>query len=513
MRAIVVLGILASSALASGCSCENLRANTQVMATIDAEPGVRDMARQLVVRVYGAPGGQSGVPDTLVQEFPFPVSASDGWPTTVALAPEGRDASRRYRIEAVAQTASGAAIATVRAISGYAEEQTLWLQLLLLDGCIGVTCEDPGQTCIGPDQCGDATIDVEDLMPWARDAGTGDGSVGDGGECDPGACDDRLACTTDYCDENGQCAHTRSAAMCDDDNPCTDDACSGDPTDGPSGCAYVNNTLDCDDGVFCNGLDACTAGECVHAGDPCGDTLECEEAGDRCLGCARDEECPARMEGAYGACVYDSACDEDAIQTRTVRTFGCVDAACEPSDTEETRACSRDTEGAGCGETSYGEWSTCGGFDDACDTTGTESRFRYEATCTEGLCFSVPTTETRPCSRATDDLPCSDGLACNGTDSCQGGFCVGTACMDGGIGCDAGTCFDGVACTVDSCGVSGCLHVPNDALCPPGAACEMVRCDSFAGCVYDRSRCNDGGGPVAFEGGVMTSPDGAIAVE
>ena len=47
------------------------------------------------------------------------------------------------------------------------------------------------------------------------------------------------------------------------------------------------------------------------------------------------------MEGAYGACGYDGACDEDAVQIRTVRTFACVDAACEPSDTEETRACSR----------------------------------------------------------------------------------------------------------------------------------------------------------------------------
>ncbi|AKF11593.1 hypothetical protein [Sandaracinus amylolyticus] len=510
-RALLVLVVVAS-ALATGCSCENMRANTQVMATIDAEPGVRGMARQLVVRVYGAPGGQSGVPDTLVQEFPFPVSASDGWPTTVALAPEGRDPSRRYRIEAVALSTGGAEIATVRAISGYAEEQTLWLQLLLLDGCIGVTCDDPGQTCIGPDQCGDATIDVEDLMPWARDAGVLDGSTVDGGECDPAACDDGLACTSDYCDENGECAHTRSAALCDDDNPCTEDTCSGDPADGPSGCAYVNNTLDCDDGVFCNGLDACSGGECVHAGDPCGASLECEEETDRCLGCARDEDCPARMEGAYGACGYADACDEDATQSRTVRTFTCVDSACEPSDGEETRACSRDTDGTSCGTTTYGEW-LCSGFDDTCDVSGTESRFRYDAVCTDAACASVPTLETQPCSRATDDLPCSDGLGCNGIDSCQGGLCVGEPCMDGGIGCDAGSCSDGVECTIDSCGASGCLHAPNDALCPPGAPCETVRCDALAGCVYDRSRCNDGGGPVLLDGGVMITPDGSIAID
>ena len=376
---VAALGLAAglTSALAAGCSCENLRANTQVMATIDAEPGVRAMARRLVGRVYGAPADQAGVPDVLVQEFPFPVAAAEGWPVTVALAPRDRDPSRRYRLEAIAQTQSGGEVATVRAISGYAEGQTLWLRLLLLDGCIGVTCEDPGQTCIGPEQCEDATVDPEDLPPYEVDAGiSDDGGAGDAGGCSPETCDDGLECTEDSCDAQGRCTHTPRDAMCDDGNPCTDDACTGEGGDA-SGCSYVANTLPCDDGVFCNGLDTCSDGECVHAGDPCGSPLICEEVSGRCLGCTTTADCPGPMEGSFGACTGATACATSGTRSRTMRTFECMVGACVPVDTTESQAC----------------------------------------------------------TRVTDGDACSDGNDCTSPDHCSGGACVGGAnvCMDAGV--------------------------------------------------------------------------------
>ena len=41
---------------------------------------------------------------------------------------------------------------------------------------------------------------------------------------------------------------------CNDGNPCTDDVC-----DGEGGCGAVANTDPCDDGLFCNGAESCSA--------------------------------------------------------------------------------------------------------------------------------------------------------------------------------------------------------------------------------------------------------------
>ncbi len=52
------------------------------------------------------------------------------------------------------------------------------------------------------------------------------------------------------------------------------------------GCTHINNTAACDDSLFCNGTDTCSAGACtVHTGDPCPGTVcnTCQEATDSCF--------------------------------------------------------------------------------------------------------------------------------------------------------------------------------------------------------------------------------------
>jgi hypothetical protein len=39
---------------------------------------------------------------------------------------------------------------------------------------------------------------------------------------------------------------------------------------------------DCDDGLFCNGVDTCSGGSCGHAGDPCSAGEICNETADSC---------------------------------------------------------------------------------------------------------------------------------------------------------------------------------------------------------------------------------------
>ena len=78
-----------------------------------------------------------------------------------------------------------------------------------------------------------------------------------------------------------------TTACTSDDNACTDDKC-----DGAGTCAHSNNTLACDDGLYCNGGDSCSSGTCSqHTGNPCpgadgdGDCTEsCLEAQDNCNG-------------------------------------------------------------------------------------------------------------------------------------------------------------------------------------------------------------------------------------
>jgi hypothetical protein len=55
---------------------------------------------------------------------------------------------------------------------------------------------------------------------------------------------------------------------------------------------HTNNSESCDDGLYCNGADVCSGGECGHAGSPCsGTTAQCDEASDGCVQCLTDDQC------------------------------------------------------------------------------------------------------------------------------------------------------------------------------------------------------------------------------
>ena len=100
------------------------------------------------------------------------------------------------------------------------------------------------------------------------------------------------------------------------------------------------------------------------------------------------------------------------------------------------------------------------------------------------LCLAAPVFAQVPC---TTDAECSDGVICNGLETCQSGACVPgvpeDCCSDadcddevfcnGPETCQAGACVAGVppscddslACTTDGCNneTSACVHTPPDA--------------------------------------------------
>jgi predicted ribosomally synthesized peptide with SipW-like signal peptide len=95
------------------------------------------------------------------------------------------------------------------------------------------------------------------------------------------------------------CGECLSAADCDDQNPCTDDAC----VDGA--CENIPNTEPCDDGLFCTETDTCSDSQCVGAGNPCEgtDLPVCDEDGDQCVECMGDLDCDDDEKCTDNECV------------------------------------------------------------------------------------------------------------------------------------------------------------------------------------------------------------------
>jgi cysteine-rich repeat protein len=143
-----------------------------------------------------------------------------------------------------------------------------------------------------------------------------------------GSCDDELWCNgTDVClggacalhsgnpcaggaeclnvcnEEVDSCRAPYGYPCTGDGNLCTDDVCSG-----VGACLHVANTVQCDDGVFCDGVDFCRDGACAFSvGNPCDAASQCahtcDEAANRCAADAGD---PCADDG--NACT-DDYCD------------------------------------------------------------------------------------------------------------------------------------------------------------------------------------------------------------
>ncbi len=136
------------------------------------------------------------------------------------------------------------------------------------DSCQAGTCTGSNPVvCTPSDQCHVAGV-----------CDPGSGLCSNPAAADGTACSDDDACTVgDQC-TSGACA-SGGPLVCDDMNPCTDDSC-----DPGSGCVFdIDDTNDCSDGAFCNGLEICDGGACLPGSPPCTVNQFCDEAADVCL--------------------------------------------------------------------------------------------------------------------------------------------------------------------------------------------------------------------------------------
>jgi hypothetical protein len=288
----------------------------------------------------------------------------------------------------------------------------------------------------------------------------GNGVVESSEECDPGGAlhtngnPDLATCTTgndcfyalSCCKFN--CQYVGQGAPCADDNDCT----TNDHCDQVGHCigSFVANGAACDDGVFCNGADTCSIGECVgHAGDPCVDNpncvATCDENADACTStpfvpCADD-----------GNSCTDDVCDGNAVCTHPPLLVGTV---CRASATgcDVPELCAGG--GAPCPSDAFlPNGSVCG---DACTTGGT---------CQSGQCTGG------------SPLVCDDDDVCNGLETCN----PMTGCVPG----QTLDCSDGNGCTADECSpIGGCSNplLADGAPCDDGERCTLYDTCSAGTC-------------------------------
>jgi len=91
---------------------------------------------------------------------------------------------------------------------------------------------------------------------------------------------------------------------------------------------------DCNDSIFCNGVELCTAGMCAAGANPCtGSTPLCDEGTDTCSGCASNPGAcvdDALFCNGPGVCLPSGACGQGgnpcaSFQTCNETTNACVD--------------------------------------------------------------------------------------------------------------------------------------------------------------------------------------------
>ncbi len=322
---------------------------------------------------------------------------------------------------------------------------------------LGTACGDATETeCNHADTCNGAGVCLTNLEPL----GFACGDVSNTDCTDP-----------DTCDGAGVCEDNHAAVLTPCGDPADTDCDNPDTCDGGGVCLdnLEPDGTGCDDGLFCNVGETCTAGACGGGGPRnCSDGLacttdSCDEAGNVCVSDLDPGFCliagSCRSDGQTNPANDCEECNPLLLTTNwSARALGtlCGDG----SDTDCTNPDTCD--GAG----------TCSAND---EVLGTPCGDPTNTDCTDpdtcdggGVCLD---------NHATNGTGCDDGLFCLVNEFCTDGAC------GSGVGRD---CGDGIGCTNDACDEVNdvCNNNANDVKCDNGEWCDGVEiCDSLADCV------------------------------
>ena len=319
-------------------------------------------------------------------------------------------------------------------------------------------------------------------------------------------CDNGDACTVNDKCTDGVCA-AGNAVNCNDGNPCTDDSCTPD-----SGCTHTDNQAPCNDNDVCSTQDQCDQGQCLG-----GQSLVCDD-GDKCNGLETCDGNTGCVGGQSLVCNDGDLCN--GLETCDPET-GCVGGqslACDDGDKcNGLETCDPETGCMGGQSLVCDDGDKCNGLETCSPETGCVGGQSLECS-DDNVCTDDSCDPDSGCVYAPLTGPeCDDGSECTELDLCDGGECVGTGSKN---------CDDANVCTDNSCDPElGCVTTLNQALCDDGNLCttgdhchlgECITsgvlpcednnqctgdsCDSVAGCQFvpndadcdDQNQCTDG---------------------
>ncbi|MBM4342935.1 MAG: hypothetical protein FJ100_06120 [Deltaproteobacteria bacterium] len=376
-------------------------------------------------------------------------------------------------------------------------------------------CDD-GKLCT-TDSCNPVNgscVAAQNTLPCDDGSACTAGDVCKEGACKPGAakaCNDDNACTDDICiAATGQCAHSANAATCDDgdkctasdacaasvckgaavvcndNNPCTNDAC--DPASGT--CKAAANTANCDDGNKCTSGDSCSGGAC-KAGTPknCADSTvctddSCDQASGACVNAFNDKPCDDGSKCTADDVCASGQCKPGALVLCDDKN-ACTDDLCDPATgacgfTPNAKACD-DKNACTSGDACQAGACVPGKFTCQC---ATDADCDDKLPCTLDKCVLTPNGELACTNTALNSGACDDGNVCTLGDACSAGLCKGTTNK---------SCDDGNVCTADACDpAKGCANAPVGGSCSDGNPCTLNDLCSNGACQAGQLRdCND----------------------
>lgn len=213
-------------------------------------------------------------------------------------------------------------------------------------------------------------------------------------------CDDGLYCNgVENCIDN--ICQDGTPVDCNDNINCTDDSCN----EINDVCDNIPNDANCDDGIYCNGLETCDSSNDCLPGTPvtCTDDL---------LFCNGDEICDEGIDSCISTgnpCLEGSSCNEDS---NMCEPSTCPNGTCDEG--EDCSSCPKDCiSGSG------------GGTCDAC----------FKGKC-DGICN--PKKETSACSDCVQSWCCGDGICEGGEDNSNCEIDCGAPVLCGDGTCDPG---------------------------------------------------------------------------
>jgi len=221
--------------------------------------------------------------------------------------------------------------------------------------------------------------------------------------------------------------------------------------DAPWDGGTCTSDLQCDDDMFCNGVERCTGGHCQRGTPPtCDDGVSCTSDG-----CVEGAGCVSRPN--------DALCPPGEV---------CTPGGCIPNTT-------RCRTNADCDD-----HLTCNGVE-TCDPASGQCFGGAPMFCGDGVaCTDDQCIEGFGCAHAANSAECPLGQICNPMIGCQTRTCGASG------GCDDGDPCNGI----EFCSPDGLCHPGSPLNCNDGNMCTLDFCVTGRGCVSQTQMeiCNDG---------------------